>query len=150
MSSDAPADPWKVDLSPKPGTEVDATMNRFSSDVQRAAAAALAQEALQPVPMIKPVAPSTVADDLARAVIPAKPATPVVNFDYPSRLNLEPKAFNEKPSREKFTDQAFDLITPGFGRLEFESGGAQWRLDYLYNRRCNTKGVGLCLSIKGW
>jgi hypothetical protein len=148
MSIDAPADPWKVDRTPAKGREVDAAMNSFSKDVQRAAAAAMADEVLA-VPPAPLKLPGNDAENLRRAVIPEKPKGLDLTLDstHVKELNLEPKG---KSSRDKLIDRSLDMVSPGFGRVEFQAGGADWRIDYLYNRRCNNKGLGVCLSIKGW
>ncbi|MBS1991960.1 MAG: hypothetical protein JSS86_11340 [Cyanobacteria bacterium SZAS LIN-2] len=51
-------------------------------------------------------------------------------------------------SRQRFSDQAADMIFPGFGRIESKDPNNQWRLDYIYSSRCRTKGLGLCFSMK--
>jgi hypothetical protein len=148
MSIDAPTDPWKVDQTPPKGKEVEAAMNNFSKEVQRAAAAAMADEVLTAPPAPLKL-PGNDAEVLRKAVIPDKPKALDLTLDTTriKEFNLEPKG---KTSRDKLIDQSFDMVSPGFGRVEFEAGGADWRIDYLYNRRCNNKGLGVCLSIKGW
>lgn len=61
------------------------------------------------------------------------------------RLDME---LNER--RGKVADRIADQIAPGFGRIEWQRGDQKWRLDYLHARSCKLKGVGVCLTVKGF
>jgi hypothetical protein len=49
--------------------------------------------------------------------------------------------------RQRAADRIADMISPGFGRAEFEIGENHVRIDYIYSRRCKTRGVGVCFQM---
>ena len=49
--------------------------------------------------------------------------------------------------RQRAADRIADMISPGFGRAEFEIGANHVRVDYIYSRRCKTRGVGVCFQM---
>lgn len=52
--------------------------------------------------------------------------------------------------RERTQDRIADQIAPGLGRFEWTSGEQKWRLDYLNVRNCKVRGVGVCLTVRGF
>lgn len=49
--------------------------------------------------------------------------------------------------RQRTADRIADMISPGFGRAEFQLGENHVRIDYIYSRRCKTRGVGVCFQM---
>lgn len=50
-------------------------------------------------------------------------------------------------SRQETVDRIGDMISPGFGRVEFDSGRNHIRIDYLYSRKCKLRGAGICFRM---
>jgi hypothetical protein len=50
-------------------------------------------------------------------------------------------------SRQRTADRIADMISPGFGRSEFDVGDSHVRIDYIYARRCKMRGIGVCLQV---
>lgn len=49
--------------------------------------------------------------------------------------------------RQRTADRIADMIAPGFGRAEFDVGDNHVRVDYIYSRRCKTRGIGVCFQM---
>lgn len=49
--------------------------------------------------------------------------------------------------RQHTADRIADMISPGFGRAEFDVGDNHVRIDYIYSRRCKTRGIGVCFQM---
>ncbi len=49
--------------------------------------------------------------------------------------------------RQETVDRIGDMISPGFGRVEFDSGRNHIRIDYLYSRKCKLRGAGICFRM---
>jgi len=49
--------------------------------------------------------------------------------------------------RQRTADRIADMISPGFGRTEFNVGDNHVRIDYIYAKRCKMRGLGICLQM---
>lgn len=68
--------------------------------------------------------------------------------DWRYRVNPQDKFHGPiSQSRQEAADRIGDMIAPGFGRIEFDSGRNKIRIDYLYSRKCKLRGAGICFRM---
>lgn len=60
----------------------------------------------------------------------------------------DPVASYYRQQTMKTIDRVYDMVTPGFGRANFDGLGAQWRFDYVHSENCQGAKVGVCLTAR--
>lgn len=75
-------------------------------------------------------------------------AMPLSEESWDRNRVMENRSMRVVEMKQRAADRVADMISPGFGRKEFNIGGhARGRFDYIYAGKCRVKGLGMCVHI---